>query len=460
MSRKFSLTLVIILSLTTVCYCQAVKGKQLQKDLDKYLMRFRGNEPGCAILVSKGGQTLYEKAYGLSNLDLSVPNQPSTVFRIGSVTKQFTAVAILQLVEKGMLSLNDSIQKFIPDFLYRGYTVNIEHLLTHTSGIKEYLSIDHPDPFVLRRDFKPKELIDFFKNEPLEFKPGSKWAYSNSGYFLLGYIIELVSGQAYGAYVSQHIFQPCGMTESYYGDNLSIVRNRANGYKPHENNYENAEYRSPTIAYSAGALLSTVGDLNKWHRALVTNTLISGDLLRKAWQGFMLSDGQDSNYGYGWFVNAIQVHGSPTVAHTGGIAGFTAIEMYLPKEDVFVTVLSNLDENPKVQETAMYAASLAIGKKPGDEVVIDKSILETYKGRYRMKEKPSRIALVKEQEGMLIIEVVNEWKAALSATGLTTFEVKNIKPSATLEFLKDDSGKISKFVVIQAGSPTEWNKIE
>ncbi len=133
--------------------------------------------------------------------------------------------------------------------------------------------------------------------------------------------------------------------------------------------------------------------------------------------------------------------------------------MYLPKEDVFVTVLSNLEGNPKVQEAAIYAAALTIGKKLSDEVAIDKVILETYKGKYQMKDKPSRIAIVKEQEGVLIIEVVNEWKAALSATGITTFDIKNIRPSATLEFVKDDKGNVTKFVVTQGGL-TEWNRIE
>lgn len=146
-------------------------------------------------------------------------------------------------------------------------------------------------------------------------------------------------------------------------------------------------------------------------------------------------------------------------AHAGGIAGFSTIEMYLPKEDVFVTVLSNLENNPKVQEAVIYAAALAIGKKLSNEVVIDKMILETYMGKYQMKDKPSRIAIVKEQEGVLIIEVVNEWKAALSATGITTFNIKNIRPSATLEFVKDEKGNVTKFVVTQGGL-TEWNRIE
>src|SRR5260221_389209 len=227
MKKKCSLTLTIIFVLWTLSYSQTGKqNKQLTKDLDLYLSRqFKTNEPGCSVLISKGGQTVYENAYGLSNLELNVLNQTNSVFRLGSITKQFTAVAILQLIEQGKLSLTDSIQKFIPDFPFKGYKINIEHLLTHTSGIKEYLSLNHPDPFVLRRDFKPKELIDFFKNESLEFKPGSKWAYSNSGYFLLGYIIELISGENYGQYIKENIFQHCNMTQSYYGDYSSIVPN-------------------------------------------------------------------------------------------------------------------------------------------------------------------------------------------------------------------------------------------
>ncbi len=461
MNKKCLLTLSIVFGLWTIVFPQTDKrDKQLIKEIENYLSRqFKNNEPGCAVIVVRRGQVLYEKGLGLADIELNVSNQAITVFRLGSITKQFTAIAILQLAEQGKLSLTDSVQKFVPDFPFKGYEITIEHLLTHTSGIKEYLSMSHSDPFVLRRDFRPKELIDFFKNEPLEFKPGTKWSYSNSGYYLLGYIIEQASGKTYGQFINDNIFQPSGMTASFYGNYSGIIPNRASGYKMEENKYQNCDYQSMTIAYSAGALLSNVVDMYKWHQALYSNKIVKKETREKALSSFKLLDGLNSNYGYGWFINAIQVQGSPTITHTGGIKGFSTIEMYLPNEDVFVTVLSNLENNPKVQESAVYIAALAIGKKMNDEIAVDRATIESYKGKYEMTSQASRIALIKEMDGKLIIEVVGEWKAQLLAITPTTFNIKNVRPAMTLEFVKNETGKLTKFTINQGGL-TDWKKIE
>lgn len=195
---RCKLTLLTTFICSTFLFAQSTKNdKQIIQAIDNYLKKkIKITEPGISILAAKNGRIFYERGLGLANLELQVPLTPTTVFRIGSITKQFTAIAILQLVEQGKLSLTDSIQKYIVDFPSKKRTITIEHLLTHTSGIRDYLSLDHSDPFVLRRDFTPKEVIDFFKNAPLDFEPGTEWGYSNSGYFLLGYVIELVSGMA------------------------------------------------------------------------------------------------------------------------------------------------------------------------------------------------------------------------------------------------------------------------
>ncbi len=460
MIKKSILTISMILGLGTILFSQIdKKDKQIVNDIDSYLSaQFKNNQPGCAILVATKGQLLYKKGFGLANMEWNIPIATNTVFQIGSVTKLFTALGILQLAEKQKLSLKDSIQKFIPTFPSKGHAITIEHLLTHTSGIKDYVTMNHPDPNVMRRDFKTLEVIDFFKNEPLEFMPGTKSSYSSSGTFLLGYIIEVVSGIPYGQYVEENVFKPAGMSNSYYGDNSKVIPSRADSYTMEEGIYRNGDYRSMTLPYAAGALLSTVEDMFKWHQALHSNTLLGKNLLTKANTAYELKDGTKGDFGYGWFVNYVQVQGSPTLAHSGGISGFNSLVMYLPNEDVLVVVLSNF-QDAKVQEITTNVATLAIGNKLTEDVHVDNRVLEAYIGRYEMTAKRSRIALIKEGEGKLIIEVVNEWKADLSATTQTIFNVKNVKPAATLEFVKDETGKVTKFVINQGGL-YEWKKIE
>lgn len=457
MIKKISLTLWIFLGFTAILYSQSEK--KTINELDSYLTgQFKNGEPGAAILIARKGQVFYKKGFGLANLELNVPNTTSSVFQIGSITKLFTALGILQLVEKQKMSLQDSIQKFIPDFPAKGYTITIEHLLTHTSGLTEFLNLDHPDSFALRRDFEPIEIIHFFMNEPLDFVPGTKSSYTNSGYFLMGYIIEVVSGVPYKKYVQDSIFKPSEMTQTYYGDNSQVIPYRASSYFKEGENFRNGEYISMTIPHAAGALLSTVEDMFKWHQALYQNKLISRDLLNASTTAYRLEDGTAGDFGYGWFINPVEVQGSHTLLHPGGISGFSSLIMYLPKEEVLVVLLANFKE-VKLQEIATNAATLTIGKKLIEEVSVDKGVWETYKGKYQMAADVSRVASIQELEGKLIIKVENSWGAELSPTTNTLFNIKNIKPSATLEFIKDDTGKVTKFVVNQSGL-YEWIKIE
>ena len=259
MNKSCFLFSTFFLLLLTHTYGQGKQDKQLTKVLDEILSgQFKPTEPGCAVLIAKKGQIIYERGFGSADRELNVPLKPEMIFRLGSVTKQFTAVAILQLMEQGKLSLQDSIQKFIKDFPYKGYKITIENLLTHTSGIKEYTQLDLPDPFIRRKDFTPKQIIDLFKNEPFDFQPGTKFKYSNSGYFLLGYIIESVTNKTYKDFVEENIIKPFGLTNTYYDDASQVIPNRVKGYKKEDAIYENADYQSTTILFAAGALISNV----------------------------------------------------------------------------------------------------------------------------------------------------------------------------------------------------------
>src|ERR1700754_3793441 len=208
------LGLIICLS---VIHCMAQTPGDVSKTVDSLLApRFTGNRPGISVLISQKGHVVYKKAYGSANMELNVPITTDMVFDLGSITKQFTAVAILQLMEKGKLSLKDSLQKYIPDYPSKRYTITIENLLTHTSGISDYMRLGYKEPFMERRDFAPKELSHLFKNEPLEFEPGTQFKYSNSGYYLLGYIIEVITGESYERYIQENILSPLSLTHTFY----------------------------------------------------------------------------------------------------------------------------------------------------------------------------------------------------------------------------------------------------
>jgi CubicO group peptidase (beta-lactamase class C family) len=358
--RSLLFTFIFLLGvIQSSAYAQIPDDQILSAECDKLLSaQYKANETGAAALIARNGQIIYKKAFGMANLELNVPMQPDMVFRIGSITKQFTAVAILQLMEQGKLSLQDDIKKFIPDYPTHGYKITIEHLLTHTSGIKSYTGMENFGT-IERNDLKPEEVINFFKNQPMDFAPGSKWMYNNSGYFLLGYIIEKLSGKTYPQFVEEVFFKPLGMTNSYYGNDSKIIKNRAAGYQNDENGTENADPLSMNLPFSAGSIQSTVEDLYKWNRAVHSYKLLKKETLDLAFIPYKLSDGSATNYGYGWFFQNIQ--GSPTIEHGGGINGFLTMAKYLPKEDVFVAVFSNSTANPP-NDVATKIAALAIGK--------------------------------------------------------------------------------------------------
>ncbi len=345
--------------LTSIASAQVPTDAQLGAEVDKLLAaQYPASGTGASALVARNGQVIYKKAFGMANLELNVPMQLDNVFRIGSITKQFTAVAILQLMEQGKLSLQDDITKFIPDYPTHGYKITIEHLLTHTSGIKSYTNMESFGS-IMRLDKTPEEMVNFFKNQPMDFAPGTQWNYNNSGFFLLGYIIEKLSGKTYPQYVEDVFFKPLGMTNSYYGNDSKLIKNRATGYQKGENGTENADPLSMTQPFAAGSLQSTVEDLYKWNRAVHSYKLLKKETLDKAFTPYKLSDGTATHYGYGWFLDNLQ--GSVTIEHGGGINGFLTMAKYLPKEDLFVAVFSNSTANSP-EEVAEKIAAFAIGK--------------------------------------------------------------------------------------------------
>ena len=311
------------------------KESQLEYKLDSALIKnFKPNEPGCAILVSKKGQILYKKAFGMANLELNVPMSSDMVFGIASITKQFTAIAIMQLVEKNKIKLQDSINKYIADYPTHGYNITIEHLLTHTSGINDFMAIENFDSIVKRIEYNnPMDFINVFKKESMDFAPGTKWNYSNSGYFLLGYIIEKASGITYQQYIEENILKPAGMTNTYSNDYRKIITNRVTGYGKDDNGFTNPLILNSTVAYSAGSLLSTVEDMFNYYQVLNSYKLVSKESLEKTRTRYKLSDGKETNYGYGIEVGD---WGVPVIYHIGGGSGFFTLQLYFPDQDIIL----------------------------------------------------------------------------------------------------------------------------
>jgi CubicO group peptidase (beta-lactamase class C family) len=332
--------------------CVAANNKKLITEIDNLLIeKFKPNNTGAVFLVSKEGVPIYRKAFGKSNLELAVDMKPNNVFQIGSMTKQFTAISILMLHEQGKLDVNNNIIMYLPDYP-NGNNITVHHLLTHTSGIKDFTKMKALWA-VAKKDHSPKELVDFFKNEQVDFIPGEKFKYNNSGYAILGHIIELVSGKTYEDFVEKYIFEAIGMTDSRYANDREVIKNRASGY--HEKNqYTNKMMVSLTIPYSSGSLMSTVDDLLKWQQAINGNLLLKQSNIDKAFSQYVLNNGEKLTYGYGWHLKDLGT--VPIREHGGSIFGFKSMGVYVPSLDVYVLGLTNCDCNSPTQITRDIAA--------------------------------------------------------------------------------------------------------
>lgn len=311
------------------------RAQELAAKLDQVASGFQKDHSFIGtVLVAKGGKVVLEKGYGMASFELEVPNGPDTKFRLGSITKQFTATAILQLEEQGKLSVTDAACKYIADCPAAWNAVTIHQLLSHTSGIPSYTDDpEFPKPKFMRVPLTPIEILMLSRNKPLDFPPGEKWRYDNSGYIFLGVIIEKVSGEKYAAYLRKHIFDPLEMRDSGYDDTAEILKNRAAGYSSGPNGFRNADYLDMSLPYAAGSLYSTVRDLYRWDRALYTGKVLTKASREKMWTPVM------NDYGYGWGIKQVRNH--KQMAHGGGINGFSTFIGRYPSDDAVVIVLSN-----------------------------------------------------------------------------------------------------------------------
>ena len=361
-------TLVFALSSTLAFSQPSAFEAQIQPYVDSG--RFIGS-----VLVSKDGKVLYRKAFGFAQAEWEIPNTPETKFRIGSITKQFTAVAILRLVEQGKLKLDDPIKKHYPTAPATWEAVTIHHLLNHTSGIPSYTG---QAGFLEKSALpaKPADIIKPIQTLPLEFAPGTKFVYNNSGYLLLGLILESLTGQPYAEYLRQTIFEPLGMKDTGADVSSAILKNRAAGYVSAGKKIRNAHYTDMAWPFAAGVLYSTVDDLLKWDQALYTDRLLSNSSKEKLFQPGL------GNYAYGWQTLKLGTH--PVVDHGGGIQGFNTHIARVLDEHVATIVLANIN-TPAASQLAIELARLALGMKAKvdfEEITLAPDKLKEYEGVY------------------------------------------------------------------------------
>jgi CubicO group peptidase (beta-lactamase class C family) len=340
---------VIVLALGTAIPCVAQDAAQR---MDQVVQSFVDAEQFTgSVLVARADAVIFKKSYGFANLEWNIPNAPDTKFRLGSITKEFTAAAILLLEERGKLKLQDPLKQYLPDIPEAWNSITLHQLLTHTSGITEIVALPGFETIQLSPT-TPEKTLALLRDRPLDFAPGEKFSYSNSGYIVLGAVIEKASGQSYEQFLRENIFTPLGMNDSGYDWNASIITHRASGYAPGANGLSNAGFVNMSIPFAAGGLYSTVEDLLRWKRAMFSNTLLFAESVRK------MTTPEKFDYGMGLMM--MTSRGRPVIQHGGAIDGFKAFLVYYPQDGVIVVALAN-SESSKPTVIAALLGALAHG---------------------------------------------------------------------------------------------------
>jgi len=415
--------------------------------------------PGVAVLISKDGKVIYENGFGYADIERREVVKPDTKFRIGSITKQFTASAILKLQEEGKISVTDKLSKFVPDFP-RGNEVTIHHLLTHTSGIHSYTA--KPD-FIdkVTTPITEEALIASFKNDPFDFSPGEKWQYNNSGYFLLGYIIEKVTGKSYGDYLKETFFDPLHMTNTGIHTPALRLEKEAKGYAKENSQYKPALNWDMSWAGGAGAIYSTVEDLNTWNDAVFSGKVINEKSMKEAFTPVLLNDGKkpdNANYGYGWqFGN---YRGEDIIQHSGGLQGFISQLARYPKENVTVVILTNLTPS-EVNLSSDVIAEFFLWQKMDSQKsnTVNTSVSENvdkYAGRYNFGN--GAVMIVTSENNNLFAQLTGQQKFPIFPSGEGEYFWKVV--NAKIKFVKNANGEVEYGDFEQNGNKIKASKLK
>lgn len=428
MKKAFLITLVWALSLSAQ--------DSLKYKLNELLAAYeKVNLFDGTALVAKGGNILLNKGYGFSRKSDKIKNTFDTKFQSYSVTKSITATLVLKLVEEGKLSLTDNISKFFPDFL-KGGSITIEHLLSHTSGIYAY-----NNDFSMPVD-NETSIINFLKKTPLDFLPGTDWKYSNTGYYLLGFIIQKVTGLSYTEAVEKFIFEPLQMKQSGFNYKNLIDSNKSTGYQyTYNDTYKEAPLYDEKELFSAGGMYSTVGDLYKFHLGMQANKIISQDIAKKAYTPFK------KNYGYGWFVDS--TYGYRIISHSGGASGFRSYLIRNVENDICIVLLCN-SENSDVAAIKNKILAILLGRPYHlpKQVEISTSQLLRYEGAYSVNS--DFTIYINYKTGRLIATPSRQSSAILLPQSESRFYIDEI--DGFIEFRKSQSDTYDTLVLFQDGN--------
>jgi D-alanyl-D-alanine carboxypeptidase len=380
--------------------------------------------PGAVVLVARGDEVLYRAAIGLDDVAEKDPLRPDDRFRIGSVTKQFAAAGVLKLVEAGKVALDDPLSRFVKDYP-NGDKITVRQLLDHTSGVKSYTSIPGVMEGPIQKDVSTAQLIDSFKHEKPDFAPGEGWLYNNSGYVLVGAVIEAASGQPWYEYLEATFFEPLGMKDTGCGCDAEIAAGQVDGYSFDGDEVVAAKALSMTQPHAAGALVSTVDDLHRWNRALHEGKVLSAEHYRL--MTTPAGEAKEAGYGFGLFVQSVR--GRPSLGHGGGIFGFSTVLDYLPGEDISVVVLQNADGGREgkdgPEQLARRIAAVALGDPypAPTPVAVAAEALKAAEGVYRIDDEATRT-----------LRVIDGQLTALRTGG----SVSKLIPIGKDEFLYED----------------------
>jgi CubicO group peptidase (beta-lactamase class C family) len=413
--------------------------------------------PATVVLVSQNGKIVFQKAYGLADVSKNTPATVTTKFRIGSITKQFTASAILKLQEEGKISVDDKLSKFFPDFP-RGNEVTIHHLLTHTSGIKSYTGkADFIDKVV--KPISNEELLAFFKNEPYDFNPGEEYRYNNSGYFLLGYIVEKVSGKSFAQYLDETFFKPLGMNSTGVHSSSLKLTEEAVGHGQEAGKFKTSLNWDMSWAAGAGALYSTVGDLFIWNEALFNGKVLQEKSVTAAFTSVVLNNGKtpdQGKYGYGWGMG--EYRETASIGHSGGLHGFISQLARYPAHNMTVAILTNI--SPPVSELnpsviAEYFIWDKMAKQSSFATIATTVDVKAYEGRYDFG---NAVMTITSQSGNLYAQLFGQQNFPIFPQGPDQFYWKVVP--AKIKFVRNEKGDVTHADFEQNGQKLTVQKLK
>lgn len=402
--------------------------------------RFMGS-----VMMARSNNVLFVKGYGLANREHDIPNGPHTKFRIGSIAKQFTAICILKLQEQGRLNLDDPVSKFVENSPEHWSKINIRHLLAHSSGIPNYTGL--PNHFRIRKLYWPPEkMIERFRDKPLEFNPGEKFNYSNSGYFLLGYIVQKSSGIRYEDYLDATILNPLGMVNSGYDRFERILLHRAMGYSHDGIEWKNSAYIDMSVPFAAGALYSTVEDFFLWYQCWREHKILS----ESSWKAMTTPAPNARGLG-GFGIIVSEQFGHKALEHGGGINGFRSFMSWFPDADLFICAFGNTD-SARSDVVGKNLAAIAFGKpivppKQRNAVNLRPEQLTPLVGQYELK--PNFVLTVTALSNRLFIQATGQSKVEFIAESDSNFYGKVL--DAGITFCKDPAGHVTHLVLHQNG---------